>query len=524
MRGCIRRIVFLPLVSLLAVAMLAACEPTLTLTPEPTATQAPTPTQAPEPTATQAPTPTQAPEPTATQAPTPTQAPEPTATQAPTPTQAPEPTVTQAPTPTPTPTLTPTPMLTPIPTPTLTPPPTPTRDHLPGMVLAQADIESEYPGIPLDPDNSGYQDNEASADDTTDPNDTASDLAAKGRLDGYGLEFFDPQALFGDETPAGRIFGVGTSVDLFDTQESATAFLQREIEDIRRFQGIAIEGVTLNEFQEFIAPDVGTHAVAGRFIVSVFGFEQAGHITAVRWIRGPILATVGVTAFDDTDQSGAVERLTLRMDQRIDDVLAGDISVTLIIPPLPPSSDASEAARREGFDLPAMLISLADLPEGAAVEREGFAEESDAISSYEREFEPKGLVIELGSSQVMNISTKVELHASSFDAKGPVLFLKALSPEEFGELAGPGFVEGAGFVPGALVFESLDPSQIGDAAVGLLMKIETAIGDLDSYFLWFAQGRISAQLIVLGPTDQVALEDIFLLAQLMDERIVHESP
>ena len=56
MRGCIRRIVFLPLVSLLAVAMLTACEPTLT--PEPTATQAPTPTQAPEPTVTQAPTPT----------------------------------------------------------------------------------------------------------------------------------------------------------------------------------------------------------------------------------------------------------------------------------------------------------------------------------------------------------------------------------------------------------------------------------------------------------------------------------
>ena len=72
MRGCIRRIVFLPLVSLLAVAMLGAHEnqqpPTPTLTPEPTATQPPTPTQAqaPEPTVTQAPTPTPtlAPEPT----------------------------------------------------------------------------------------------------------------------------------------------------------------------------------------------------------------------------------------------------------------------------------------------------------------------------------------------------------------------------------------------------------------------------------------------------------------------------
>ena len=179
--------------------------------------------------------------------------------------------------------------------------------------------------------------------ETTDPNDTASDLAASGRLDGYALEFSDPQALFGDETLAGRIFGVGTSVDLFDTQESATAFLQREIEDIRRFQGSAIEGVTLKEFQEFIAPDVGTHAVAGRFIVSVFGLDLAVHLTGVRWVRGPVVATVGITALDDADQSGAIERLTLRMDQRIDDVLAGEISVTPIIPSPTPSGDAGEA-------------------------------------------------------------------------------------------------------------------------------------------------------------------------------------
>ena len=158
MRGCIRRIVFLPLVSLLAVAMLAACEdqqpptPTLTLTPEPTATQAPTPTQAPEPTVTQAPTPTPTPtltltpEPTATQAPTPTQAPEPTATQAPTPTQAPEPTATQAPTPTqaPEPTVTQAPTPTPTPTLTLTPEPTPSSPlgFGPGIYQVGKDIQS----------------------------------------------------------------------------------------------------------------------------------------------------------------------------------------------------------------------------------------------------------------------------------------------------------------------------------------------------------------------------------------------
>lgn len=49
-----------------------------------------------------------------------------------------------------------------------------------------------------------------------------------------------------------------------------------------------------------------------------------------------------------------------------------------------PFNNASEAALREGFDLPAVLIGLADIPEGAKIESEGFVEDSDAISSLHR--------------------------------------------------------------------------------------------------------------------------------------------
>lgn len=227
----------------------------------------------------------------------------------------------------PTPTFTPTPEPTRTPTPILTSLSTPTRDHLPGMMLAQPDIESEYPGLSLDFDNSGYQDNEASADGTIDPDDTASDLAARGRLDGYALEFSNPQVMIEAETEGGRIFGVGTSVDLFDTEEAATAFFRRDIEDVRNSEGVSFEGATLEELQELIAPDVGADVIAMRFIVSIFGFENKIWTTSVRWVKGPLVATVSVRSFDDEDQSGAVERLTLRMDQRIDDVLAGGISV-----------------------------------------------------------------------------------------------------------------------------------------------------------------------------------------------------
>ena len=129
-----------------------------------------------------------------------------------------------------------------------------------------------------------------------------------------------------------------------------------------------------------VTVDVGTNAVSGRYIVSMFGGELLVHRSIIRWVKGPIVATVWVSALDDADQSVAIENLSLRMDRRIDDVLAGKIRVAAIIPSPTPSSDARDTASREGFDLPAMLIKLADLPEGAMIETEGFVSESDGIS------------------------------------------------------------------------------------------------------------------------------------------------
>jgi len=57
------------------------------------------------------------------------------------------------------------------------------------------------------------------------------------------------------------------------------------------------------------------------------------------------------------------------------------LQVGLVFPNPGPFNNASEAALREGFDLPAVLIGLADFPEGAKIESEGFVEDSDAISS-----------------------------------------------------------------------------------------------------------------------------------------------
>ena len=216
------------------------------------------------------------------------------------------------------------------------------------MVLTQADIQAEFPGLPLDPEDSGYHDNEAAADDSIDPDDTASNLAVRGRLDGYALEFSDPLLLF-DGTISAGVFNIGSSVALFDSPQSAQASIRREIEVLSRLQGNEIEeGVILKEFQESVAPDVGMDTVAGRLTVSLDlpGFKRDVASTFVRWRRGPVVAAVGAVALDDKDLSAAIERLAQRMEERIDDVLSGESVVK-------PSDPASVSSAECQFEVPA---------------------------------------------------------------------------------------------------------------------------------------------------------------------------
>ena len=132
------------------------------------------------------------------------------------PTTTPQPTATSTPQPTPT--------STPAPPPTATPFPAIGRADLPGMVLPQLDVDSEFPNLPLNIDSSGYEDSAAAVEGTIDPNDTDSDLG-----------FLDLFALLSGET--GRVMIMNTSVHLFDTPEWTRAFLQSEIEDFSHLQG-----------------------------------------------------------------------------------------------------------------------------------------------------------------------------------------------------------------------------------------------------------------------------------------------
>ncbi len=193
----------------------------------------------------------------------------------------------------------------------------------------------------------------------------------------------------------------------------------------------------------------------------------------------------------------------------------------LWIPPTPaPTLTPMPTDPTNTNDLPALLPTLADIAPGAIIGGEGYVEDTDALLTYEREFEAEGLFFTLGLSQLSNLSSTVEMYATSSDASAPVLVMRAMDPQLFAQLAGPAFAEGAGFSSENVVVEAIDLPAIGDATAGFLMKAQTAAINLDVYMLWFAQGRIAAQLIAGGPRGQVHSDDVARIARLIDQRII----
>ena len=106
-----------------------------------------------------------------------------------------------------------------------------TRELLLIIVLTPAQVQAEFPGLPIDAEDTGYQDNEAAAGDSLDPDDSGLDLAARGRLDGYQVSFFDPAGLFDGSLSGDRPLGAGFTVDLFNSSGAAQAFIRRGVQD-----------------------------------------------------------------------------------------------------------------------------------------------------------------------------------------------------------------------------------------------------------------------------------------------------
>ena len=94
-------------------------------------------------------------------------------------------------------------------------------------MLIEGNVADFFPTLKLDTAGSGFVGNDETIEDTLDPNDTAEDLAGRGRIDGYEVTFSESVFTFG--------FSVVSSVDLLDSVESAKEFMQHQVDEFRRF-------------------------------------------------------------------------------------------------------------------------------------------------------------------------------------------------------------------------------------------------------------------------------------------------
>lgn len=187
------------------------------------------------------------------------------------------------------------------------------RFDLGSMLLTPTETTPVFLNMELNA--TGRQPIDAAAADTINPADTAEDLETWGRLDGHVCFFIDAAVL--NRQVTGRPATLQCSVQLYETDELASAAVQREISDYLRLAGQSIGGsVTLISFEEASIPNVGTGAVAARAVVSNNSGDMI-YIDLVMWVRGQVTATVTLVSFDDADRKDPLDQLAVAMDGRV---------------------------------------------------------------------------------------------------------------------------------------------------------------------------------------------------------------
>ena len=378
------------------------------------------------------------------------------------------------------------------------------------MILSLPDVQTAFPGFTVDTQSSGYEGNDQAAEGSIDPADTGADLTALGRIDGYKVDFTD----LADDLGA----SMSSLVDLFDSPESATASLQLQITDFKKFEGTDLEeGVNFKEFAEISAPAVGSDTIAGRFVVFVEAFDLSIVQTFVSWRRGPMTAAVLVVAFDTKDRSTIVSFLARQMDAQIDKALAGEIGVTPVPSPTPVAVLSPEqAALQQGYDLSKMFPALDDLV-NAKVTNEGYQEDPNVVSSYRRSFHAnEGVVLDLGSSKLINLVATVALQDSLGKATG---FVSSQDPDDLGNQLAPLF----GVASDSITMTPIADVSVGDTSAIFEMQIKAAV-DLDGLVVVFARGRVTSIILAFGPSLLVGKDDLVTLAQLIDKEVTKNSP
>jgi hypothetical protein len=270
-----------------------------------------------------------------------------------------------------------------------------TRDELAIMVLPREEFGTASAALEVDPEDSGRVSAREAAESTTDPDDTGADLRQGGWVDGYELNYSDPNRSVSSERGEGLIV-VGSTVDLFDTETSARSYLLQEIRDFERFRGKEVNGVRLAKFETFDV-DVGDEGWGIEFTARAGRVTM--HVTGVAFRSGRLVADAGFMRADDGTARADALTAARALESRIERVLAGQLDAKPVtLPVRTPTATSAELARG--------TLAVKDLPAGARVAEEGRSRSGNSVSYY-RSFDVQDTMI--GSSHLMFLRAETEV-------------------------------------------------------------------------------------------------------------------
>ena len=227
------------------------------------------------------------------------------------------------------------------------------REDLAAMVLPQRDLGSLASGLALDQD-SGRTDNRKAAEETFDRRDTGSSLARAGRVEGYRATYTRAANSRG-RSQMGVL--VSTEVELFRDEEGASAYLEKQMNDLEGLRGKTVEGARFIETEAFEGEAVGEEA---RGLTATFlAGETPVFLKLVAFRRDRLVGSALVLLDRERELSGELQQIARALDDRIQGVATGEIKEDAVSLPPPTKQKADATVARKDKAQPTRKLGRA---------------------------------------------------------------------------------------------------------------------------------------------------------------------
>ena len=366
-----------------------------------------------------------------------------------------------------------------------------TEAALATMVVQEGALKEEFPVLERDGE-SGTLSAQEMADQTFDPNDTASGLRRAGWLRGYLMDYYNPRGK--------GLVSVYTSVALFDSAGAARAVASNEENGARVRDGKTVGGAAYKGL-ELANPEVGDEAWGMEF--SVATDKTTYHITAILFRREQVLGRAIITRTDDTVVRTQVLRLAQITDDRIQRILSGELK--------PAALSAEDDPR-------SLVMKRSDFGLYLALAHQG-AFRNGPVKGYLQEFDVEHGNI--GSSRPMYLRTVAQIFPTTkAAAEDQRYFSSAQGRETIVARFLNAFLKGAskpqGVQVGALAVKGADNA-------GLVFSFQAPRGRILGVMVTSRVGSARGNLTVVGFADEMRPADIVKLLPRLRARLGAES-